>query len=95
MIRRGRGVKEAAIRADMIKLFPATAYSVWQDPLYREYNDFRPVTNGKIVRFCSPTIAIGTLELQAAHNYIPSSSLIAAHSVNVLDITWSRLESCK
>jgi hypothetical protein len=34
MIRRGRDVKEATMRADMIKLFPATACSVWQDPLY-------------------------------------------------------------
>jgi hypothetical protein len=33
MIRRGRGVREAAKRADMIEFFPATACSVWQDPL--------------------------------------------------------------
>jgi hypothetical protein len=33
MIRRGHGAKEAAKRADVIKLFPATAYSVWQDAL--------------------------------------------------------------
>lgn len=33
MVRRERGVEEAAIRADMIKLFPATVLSVWQDPL--------------------------------------------------------------
>jgi hypothetical protein len=30
----GHGVKEAATQADMIKLFPATAFSVWQDALY-------------------------------------------------------------
>ena len=35
MIRHGRDVKEAATRADVIKLFPATACSVWQDALYR------------------------------------------------------------
>jgi hypothetical protein len=40
MIRRGRGVIEAATRADVIKLFPATACSVWQDALYnRESED--------------------------------------------------------
>jgi hypothetical protein len=33
MIRRGRGVKEASTRANVIKLFPATACSVWQDAL--------------------------------------------------------------
>jgi hypothetical protein len=42
MIRRRRGVKEAAIRADMIKLFPATACSVWQDALYPSHS----ATNG-------------------------------------------------
>jgi hypothetical protein len=34
MIRRGRGVIEATTGADVIKLFPATACSVWQDALY-------------------------------------------------------------
>jgi len=34
MFRRGHGVKDAAMRADTIKLFPATARSVWQDALY-------------------------------------------------------------
>jgi hypothetical protein len=33
MIRRGRGVIEAATGANVIKLFPATACSVWQDAL--------------------------------------------------------------
>jgi hypothetical protein len=31
---REKGAKEAATRADVIELFPATAYSVWQDSLY-------------------------------------------------------------
>jgi hypothetical protein len=34
MIRRGRGVIEAATGADVIELFPATAYLVRQDALY-------------------------------------------------------------
>jgi hypothetical protein len=34
MFGRERGVIEAATRADVIKLFPATACSVWQDALY-------------------------------------------------------------
>jgi hypothetical protein len=34
MLGRGHGVKKAATRADVIKLFPATACSVWQDALY-------------------------------------------------------------
>jgi hypothetical protein len=34
MLRRRYGVEKAATRADVIKLFPATACSVWQDPLY-------------------------------------------------------------
>jgi hypothetical protein len=34
MLGRGHGVKEAATQADVIKLFPATAFSVWQDALY-------------------------------------------------------------
>jgi hypothetical protein len=34
LIRRGRGVKEAATRADVIEFFPATACSLWQDALY-------------------------------------------------------------
>jgi hypothetical protein len=34
MIGRGRGVKEAATRADVIKLFLAAACSLWQDALY-------------------------------------------------------------
>jgi hypothetical protein len=33
MIRLGDDVNEAATRADVIKLFPTTAYSVWQDSL--------------------------------------------------------------
>jgi hypothetical protein len=33
MIRRGRGVIEAATGADVIQLFPTTACSVWQDAL--------------------------------------------------------------
>jgi hypothetical protein len=36
MIRHGRGVKEAATHADIMKVFPATACSMWQDPLYAE-----------------------------------------------------------
>jgi hypothetical protein len=35
MIGRGRGVKVAAMRAYLIKLFPTTACSVRQDALYR------------------------------------------------------------
>jgi hypothetical protein len=38
MFGRGRDVKEAATRADVIKLFPATACSVWQDALYLACN---------------------------------------------------------
>jgi hypothetical protein len=34
MIKRERGVIEAATGADMIKLFPTTACPVWQDALY-------------------------------------------------------------
>jgi hypothetical protein len=34
MIRPGHGVIEAATGADVIKLFPATACSMWQDALY-------------------------------------------------------------
>jgi hypothetical protein len=34
IIRRGCGVKEAATRAVVIGLFPATACSLWQDALY-------------------------------------------------------------
>jgi hypothetical protein len=33
MVRGGRGEKEAATRADVIELFPATACSLWQDAL--------------------------------------------------------------
>jgi hypothetical protein len=33
MLGRGHGVKEAATQADVIKLFPATAFSVRQDAL--------------------------------------------------------------
>jgi hypothetical protein len=34
MVRGGRGEKEYVTRADVIKLFPATACSLWQDALY-------------------------------------------------------------
>jgi hypothetical protein len=34
MLGRRHGVKEAATQAAVIKLFPATACSVWQDALY-------------------------------------------------------------
>jgi hypothetical protein len=42
MIRRGRGIIEAATRADVIELFPATACSVWQDALYFSARTFLP-----------------------------------------------------
>jgi hypothetical protein len=38
MLGRGHGVKEAATQADVIKLFPTTAFSVWQDALYKLSN---------------------------------------------------------
>jgi hypothetical protein len=37
MLGRGHGVKEAATQADVIKLFPATAFSVRQDALYPSF----------------------------------------------------------
>jgi hypothetical protein len=33
MIGRGQDVKDAATQTDVMKLFPATAFSVWQDAL--------------------------------------------------------------
>jgi hypothetical protein len=51
MLRRGHGVKKAVTWADVIKLFPATACSGWQDALYTANLRFSPAKRPATHRF--------------------------------------------
>lgn len=62
----GRGAKEAAIRADMIKLSPATAYLVRPDPLYTEHR-FRWHTGASHINV-PKKVVLESIDLFPEHN---------------------------
>jgi hypothetical protein len=81
-LRRGRGVKEAATRVDVIMLFPAAACSVWQDTLYTQsLPEQAPYQDSALRGTSSSAVHISTATHFLCLRLITSSSLSICASV--------------